>query len=267
MVDLDAPASDGRSLVVAGGTRANAQTLDRGLQVLEAVARSADPMSATEIAAAIGIHRTVAHRLAGTLARRGYLHPDGDGRHRLGTAILALASVVTDVRAVARPFLEDLVRRTEETVQLVALSGTAVVFIDGLESSQTLRVSIRNGRTVPAHATSVGKAWLATLGQRQLHDLYPDEQLPQLTPQTISTRTMLEEVLVQVRQAGYAVNDGESESGVGSVGVVVQDSTGSVRAALSVAVPLYRLTDERRKVLAEALHHTAAQVGERLSSG
>lgn len=253
------------SLIREGMARTIAQTLDRGLQVLEAVAHAADSLSAAEIAAAVGIHRTVAHRLAGTLARRGYLQPAGDGRYRLGTAIPALASLVTDVRTVARPFLEDLARRTDETVQLVLTSGPNVVFIDGIESPQALRVSIRNGRTLPAHTTSVGKAWLATLDQTQLHELYPEEQLPQITPHTISTRSRLAQVLADVRRAGYAINEGESESGVGSIGVVVRDSKGSVRAAMSVAVPLHRLTPEKRHFLADAIRETAKQVGARLT--
>lgn len=245
--------------------RATAQTLDRGLQVLEAVAHAAEPLSAMDIAAAVGVHRTVAHRLAGTLARRGYVHSDGNGRYRLGTASLALASRVTDLRTVARPFLEDLARRTGETVHLVIPSGPNVVFIDGLESDQALRVTIRTGQVMPAHATSVGKAWLATLGPEQLHAFYPDEQLEQITPHTIATRRRLEEVLADVRRVGYATSEGDSESGVGSIGVVVRDGSGTVRAAISVALPLHRLTAEKPADLSAAVLESAGQLGSRLT--
>ena len=263
---MSAEATDAVGPETADGmVRATAQTLDRGLQVLEVVARASDPLSASEIGSAVGLHRTVAHRLAGTLARRGYLHADGNGRYRPGTAILALASLVTDVRSVARPFLEELAERTQETVQLALPSGRNVVFIDGLESPQALRVTSRTGRTLPAHTTSVGKAWLATLDQKQLRELYPDEQLPQSTPDTISTRSKLEEVLAEVRRTGHAINEGENAAGVGSVGVVVRDAGGHARAAMSVAAPLHRLTAERRQFLAEALQETAERVGARLT--
>jgi IclR family transcriptional regulator, acetate operon repressor len=245
--------------------RVSAQTLDRGLQVLEAIARAQHALSIAEVAVLTGIHRTVTHRLAGTLAARGYLHKETAGRYRLGPACLSLAPGMADLRAVARPLLEDLARRTGETVHLVVLSGQDVVFVDGIESPHALRVAVRTGRRYSAHATAAGKAWLAALDERRLHELYPDEELPQVTPRTVSSRTALERELAAIRRQGYAINEGESEPGVGSVGIVVRNSAGEPSAGIGVGMPLDRFVGQARQSVTAELEAAAASLAMRLS--
>jgi DNA-binding IclR family transcriptional regulator len=248
----------------APASPATSQTLDRGLQVLEAVARAGDPLSVAEAASVVGLDRTVAHRLVATLAARGYLQRDGSGRYRLGPTCLALASATTDLRTVARPYLEALRNATSETVHLVVLSGRQVVFIDGIESVHALRVASRAGRLLPAHATSVGKALLAALPAERFDALYGHADLVSVTPRTITDRDELVQQLAAIRERGYAVNQGESENGVGSVGLVVRSPAGEPRAALSVALPLERWTPATEQFAADALRSAAASLGAHL---
>jgi DNA-binding IclR family transcriptional regulator len=240
------------------------QTLDRGLQVLEAVAQAGDPLTVAGAAASVGLDRTVAHRLIATLAARGYLQRDSSGGYRLGPTCLALASATTDLRTVARPFLEALRTATGETVHLVVLSGSQVVFIDGIESTRALRVASRTGRLLPAHATSVGKALLAALPPDRLDALYGQTDLTAVTARTITDKDALEQQLTAIRARGYATNHGESEDGVGSVGMAVRNPAGEPRAALSVALPLDRWTEATEQLAAAALHSATAALGARL---
>jgi DNA-binding IclR family transcriptional regulator len=240
-----------------------AQTLDRGLQILEAVAQAGEALTVAEAAAAVGLDRTVAHRLVATLANRGYLQRESGG-YRLGPACLALASVVTDLRAAARPHLEALRDATGETVHLVVLSGRDVVFVDGAESAHALRVTTRTGRRLPAHATSVGKALLAALPPERFTALYGQADLVAVTKRTICDRHALERELAATREHGYATSHGESENGVGSVGVAVRNPAGDPRAALSVAMPLERFTDKAERLAAALLRSAAAGLGAQL---
>jgi len=237
------------------------QTLDRGLQVLEAVARAGDPLTVAEAAASVGLDRTVAHRLVATLAARGYLQRDGSGGYRLGPTCLALASAITDLRTMARPFLEELRDATGETVHLVVLSGREVVFLDGFESVHVLRVGSRTGRLLPAHSTSVGKALLAALPPEHLRALYEHADLVAVTAATITDRDTLERQLAAIRERGYAINHGESENGVGSIGMVVRNPAGEPRAALSVALPLERWSEAAEQQAATALRFASAALG------
>ena len=49
------------------------QSLDRGLAILEAVAKSTEPVSLGELTNLLGIDRSSVFRLANTLKRRGFL--------------------------------------------------------------------------------------------------------------------------------------------------------------------------------------------------
>lgn len=244
---------------VQGGA---AQTLDRGLQVLEGIARATGSVTVADAAAGAGLDRRVTHRLIRTLAARGYLQRDAGGGYRLGPACLALASAMGDLRTLAHPFIEELAEVSGETVQLVVLSGRQVVFIAGVESRKALRVGSRTGRLLPANATSVGKAWLAALEPDQVEALFRSTDLPAVTARTITDAAALFAELDVIRRRGYATSHGESEDGVGSVGMAVRGSDGQPRLAISVAMPLERMTPASEASTAAEL----AAVVDRLSA-
>ncbi len=159
--------------------------------------------------------------------------------------------------------MERLVAEVGETVHLGVLRGTEVLFLESVESARALRVADRTGMTLPAHASAVGKALLASLPVEQLQILYPDADLPSYRPNTITRRDDLERALAVVRERGYATNADESEAGVSGVAAPVRDSTGRVRAALTVSAPTSRLTDEQIAVIAPATINAAAELGSR----
>ncbi len=108
-----------------------------------------------------------------------------------------------------------------------------------------LRVGGRLGRSMPAHCTSTGKALLARLSDDDVRRLYPDEQLVQLTPRSIGSRTELLATLAQVRAQGYAESSEESEDGVSSLAVALH-AVRSPRLAVNVSVPASRMSPDTR---------------------
>jgi DNA-binding IclR family transcriptional regulator len=235
------------------------------LQILEILAAAKQDLTISEIAVAIDVHRTIAHRLMATLEQRDFVSRSSVKRYRLGTGIIRLAAAIGgELRTIARPLLTALSTETDETVHLVVLAGQEVLFIDGFESSKALRVTSRAGRSLPAHATSVGKAILATLPGDDLMALFPATRLQKTAPKTITSRADLLRQLELIRQQGYALSSEESEAGVGSIGVAIVDRHGATRAALSIAAPLSRLTTTVLPRLATAAKRTAKEIGDQL---
>ena len=232
-------------------TQPGAQTLDRGLQLLEFIAMTAGPVTVAEAAAALGVHRTIAHRLVATLTARGYLYREPAGGYRLGSTCLTLAAAVADLRTILRPALADLARETGETVGLAVLRGGEVVFVDSIESTRSLRVAGRTGQRLPAHQTAVGMAWLAELPEDRVRELFPEADLD----------------LTAVRRRGYAhaTNEDANDQGFGSFGAVVRSATGEPQAAVSVAIPLARLTPATRQTATIALTRVASEMAARLA--
>ena len=219
----------------------------------------------SDAATFLGVAPSTAHRLLGTLRQHGFVDQDGDTREyllgptivRLGLAALARGNI----RDVARPHIERLSEETGETVHIGVLRGPKVLFVDSVESTRALRVASRMGALMWAHCTSLGKAVLATLGPRELRQLFPREALPTLTPRSTSTRARLTTEFQAIRARGYAVNRGEGEEGVGSVGVAIHDGQGRAVAGISTAAPIPRLGKDRVTELASLTRATARAIG------
>lgn len=217
----------------------------------------------------LGVAPSTAHRLLAMLQYRGFAAQDGDTRsYRAGPALLevGLRSVRDmDLRQHARPTMERLRDDLDETIHLVVLVGTNVLFLDGAESSRALRVTSRTGMLLPAHCTSAGKALLAELETSELRELYPGQRLGSATSKSIKRRRDLEAELKEVRERGHAINIGESEEGVAAIGAVIRDQRGRVRGALAVAVPASRMQDARAPAMAAALTAACAEIGSRIA--
>jgi DNA-binding IclR family transcriptional regulator len=112
---------------------------------------------------------------------------------------------------------------------------------------------------VPAHCTSTGKALLAMLGDDEVIRLYPREELLQLTPKSIATRSELLATLAVVRRRGWASSREESEEGVGSVAVAVPGGI-VPRLAVNASVPRSRMTAATVKTIRVSLARAAEEI-------
>jgi DNA-binding IclR family transcriptional regulator len=247
------------------------ESVDRALRLL-LLLEERQTLRGSEAAQAIGVAPSTAHRLLSMLVYHGFVDQDRGGAYRMGTALLQIGLAAVrqlDVRAEAGPFLDRLAEELDETVHLAQLEGQSVRFIYSREGTQALRVTSRLGRSLPAHATSVGKAMLARMPMADLEALYPDHVLPPAPP-TASKRVVqnwddLLKVLADVRRAGHARNSGESEDGVSSIGIAVDRRLSAMLTGLSVAVPTVRASPARLKELTAALQRTAADLEEHLA--
>lgn len=238
------------------------ESVDHALQLLLLLQRS-ERLRVTDVAAELGVARSSAHRLLSMFRYRGFAvqHSDrsygpGPVFHQAGLG----ARPPADIRAVARPHLEWLRQRLDETVHLVVLAGRNVAFIDSVEAAQALRVGTRAGATMPAHLTSGGKALLAELSLAELAAIFP-EGPPPGSAMTATDIAGFHKALLAVRRRGYGVNTGESERGITAVGACVHDAAGRAVAAITVSAPSLRLPRGRIPLFAELVRTAAMRAG------
>lgn len=218
------------------------------------------------LARRLGIAKSTAHRLLATLTDEGLLEQDPDtGRYRLGLAVFDLAAAVQsiDLHEAALPTMTDLRNRTGETVQVAVLDGREVVYVERLDSPNTLRLFLEVGRRNWAHCTGCGKALLAFSPPHVVERVLGGWDLPSRTPHTITDLDALRRDLEESRRRGYAWNRHESEVGVMSVAAPIRSAGGRTIAAISVAGPTPRLGDYERE-LAQATMEAAATISRRL---
>jgi IclR family acetate operon transcriptional repressor len=190
-----------------------------------------------------------AHRILTALAGRRYLARDERTRRfRLGPAALDLgerARAVLDLRRVALPVLRRLARETDETALLTVLNEARdhSVCLERVESSQPLRLSVEPGRQLPLHAGASQKALLAFCDPDEI-DLIASGRLERLCRATITNSDTLQADLAEIRARGWAISFEETNVGVWGVAVPLLDAEGTAVAAVGLAGPSARLSQD-----------------------
>ncbi|MEA2001245.1 MAG: IclR family transcriptional regulator [Actinomycetota bacterium] len=224
-------------------------------------------LGVSELSRRLEIGKSTVHRLLVTLTSEHLLEQDSlTGKYRLGIAMHDLGSAVAtrlDLHEAVIPPLEQLRVATQETCQVAVLDGNEVVYVERLDSPQSLRLFLEVGRRNAAHSTSTGKCLLAFLPDQELDAVLQGWVLEQKTPHTIVDQATLRTELKQIRKQGYAWNVNESELGVLSVSAPIRNLAGRVTAALSAAGPETRMAAAKLQ-MTQAVMEAAASASRRL---
>ncbi len=193
----------------------------------------------TEIGRRLDLNKSTVHRLLSSLRERGYIEKDAEtGNYKLGLGFVELASLYLnslELKIEASPLLNQLTKKTGQTAFLATMDETEIVYIDKVETYNSLRRYTIIGKRLPAHASSLGKAMLSGMSDREIEELYPDKKLTILTKKTIPTFDILMAEIRQIRSRGWSIDDEENEKGTRCVGAPIFDYRGHVIAAVSLA--------------------------------
>lgn len=242
------------------------QSVNHALDILENLAGPDDELGVTELAKLQGLQKNNIIRLLGTLEAKGYIEQNKlTGNYRVGLKVFELGqSFITNLQLIqeARPVLEKIVAACNESAYLALLQNGDVVYLDGVETTQAVRIAPRIGRRIKAYCTAVGKAQLAFQEPEKLESFYADAPFESFTEKTITEMEALKAHLERVAKEGCAIDREEYEHGVRCIGVPIRDYTQQVVAGISIAGPSSRLPDER---IESELTNVMKEAGEELS--
>ncbi|GAA1520224.1 DNA-binding IclR family transcriptional regulator [Agromyces terreus] len=188
-------------------TQTGSQTLSRGIRLLEILASAERNLSIDELAAELGVHRSVAYRLLRTLEDHGLVARDSAGRIALGTGLAALASgVARDLQQLALPELTDVANEFGMTCLLAVQvdADEAATLVSAAPRQSMAVVSYRPGHRHPLTHGGPGKAILATLPETAWPDAAGDALRAEIT---------------ETRERGYAISHDEVVPSLRSVAV------------------------------------------------
>jgi IclR family acetate operon transcriptional repressor len=245
--------------------RGGIQSVRRAFDVLEALAEDG-PMSLSRLADQVDLPLTTVHRLVGSLTGLGYVVGDSAKQYSLAPRLIHLGERAG--RTFSRwavPLLTRLVDEVGETANLAMLDGDQVVYVAQVPSKHSMRMFMEVGRRAHPHCTAVGKVLLARMPVDDVAAMARRTGLPAQTEHTLTTLPELTDALDRVREAGYALDEGEQEVGVRCVAVPVGSS---MPLAMSVSGPAPRMTDDliaravpRLTAVAESLASDLGDVG------
>jgi DNA-binding IclR family transcriptional regulator len=238
-------------------------------RVLEDIARMGEGRTLSSLSATTGLSKTTVYRYVRTLEYLGYvLYERKIGGYFLGPSVWNIISEDTSehtLTAAASGAMQWLHKTFDETVNLGRGKGRRILYLKAIKTSRPSGMRAGQGDADCFHCTALGKAVLSAVPEDQVGD-FLNEPLQQFTPHTIVDREILFRELNEVRRRGYAVDLEETELGHVCFGAPIIDQNGSPIAALSVSVPVARLTDQLRLEIPDAVARASSIVSKRLNN-
>lgn len=217
------------------------KSVAKAFEVLRAFHPGRPEMTITDVALSAGLDRGTAFRLIHTLVELGYLAPvPGVRRFRLTLKCLELgfsALASGGLKAQSGPLLRELVPGVAEAASLGVLDKTDVVYVERVQVDMGRHdLDRRVGSRTGAYATALGHAILAWEPPGNARALLASADRVKLSDRTLTDLDALCDRLVEVRQRGYAVSDGENAFGLITVAVPILAADGRAGAAVSLTI-------------------------------
>lgn len=242
-------------------------SLARGLAVLRAFSRDRPEMTLSQVAAATGLSAATARRCLHTLVDLGYAAKRGK-LFLLRPTVVAFASAYYEsmnLEQIVRPHLQEVRDKTGDSSSLAVLADTEILYLVHVSTNRMVRVQAAIGTRFPAYPTSLGRVLLAYQPRNALEEYFRKTRLAPLTDKTVTSKAALREILLKVREEGYACIQDELDYGIVSVAVPVFNSSNEVLAAVNCSTSTARVTKDemassRLAVLREAARKIEAEL-------
>ncbi|MGD0720089.1 MAG: IclR family transcriptional regulator [Roseiarcus sp.] len=187
----------------------------RTLDLLELFGREKRPLSLSDIARLLSIPVSSCFDVLQALQTRGYIYELAPRAgyyptlrlQQLGKEISDNDPVVSRAELLLRSMRDTL----DESVLLAKVGGLQATYLLAFESAHPLRFQAKIGDRVRSlHATSGGKALLASLDDQSLAAYLKTARLEALTDRTITSKPALQAEIEAGRARGWFANRGES---------------------------------------------------------
>lgn len=240
------------------------RSLARGLDILELLSEAPKGLALHEIARALELPKSSAFNLVRTLLDKQFIWFDAvSSRYALSLRAFELGSSVlagTSAEAVLRRHMGEIYQQCNETVHCGVPDGREVVYVDKIESTQSIRMTSRIGARMPLYCTAMGRAILACMRDEEVEALLAGQRFEALTPHTVADCGALLRELAVVRARGVAVEREENNENVCCVGVAIHGREGRPQYAISISAPIFRAGEERLERYAQLLQQAQGRI-------
>jgi IclR family KDG regulon transcriptional repressor len=256
-----AAASNGR------GTSNFLRAVESAFRILELMARSEAGIRVSEVARTLQLPKATVFRVLYTLQEIGYARKDPVSRSYVsvqGGTWTSHDEGRETLKRVARPYMEKLLSRFEQTVNLAVLNRGQVFYAEILEGLRSIRMSANVNTYAPVHTTGVGKSMLAFLHPMEAEEILKKRPLTKLTPKTITSVREQVKAFKKIREQGYSVDNEETETGARCVAAPIFNAQGRSVAAISVSGPVSHISGSVVGQIAQALVESTRKISAQL---
>ena len=241
------------------------KSLSRGLDVLLAFCLERPLLSAEELSRSTGIPKSSLYKFLENLERKGFVRYDALTRkYGPGVTLFRLGRVSAEsinLVGAASPVMRRLVDEARESVYLSVPLGNERVCIDFIESPQGhIKYAIKPGAASPLHAGASGKVLLAFLPEAEQCEVLRTLRLARVAPGTITGRGVLRDRLAEIRKRGWDYSEEELAVGTWGLAVPILAPDRRAIASLTMAGPLVRRDERKRRLLIPRLRAAGEEI-------
>ncbi|MBI5116365.1 IclR family transcriptional regulator [Candidatus Poribacteria bacterium] len=249
--------------------RQKANAVQKALDILLAFVPENQEMGPTELSKKLQFHKATTSRIMLDLAGKGFLQQSlHTKKFSLGRSALEIGKAInlslsSNLVPLAKPHIDDLRATIRDTIVLEVFTGTATFVAYIAEGPQYICLAGRLGDRLPVHGAAGAKSVLAFLAPELVSRILGDN-LPPLTPNTITNPRLLRNELEQIRRQGFSCSNGEVDIGINAIAAPVFNHSNEPVAAVVVAGPSNRIPIGADSPLVPPLKETAARITDEL---
>ncbi|MGL6197585.1 MAG: IclR family transcriptional regulator [Lachnospiraceae bacterium] len=233
------------------------QSVSRALELLNLIAEKNYPLSLTEMAGLLDWPKSTVHGLISTLRDYDYAtQSEEDGKYYLGVRFFELGNMLQsswDIHNAARPVMVKLNARFNETIHLATEEKGEVLYLEKIDSNHLFRIVSKVGTRLPMYCTGLGKVMLAYRPIGEVRKILQKQPMQTYTSRTITTISTMERELKEIREKGYALDNGEIMDSLRCVAAPIYDENGEVRYALSISGLYSSISENSEAIIKELL--------------
>ncbi len=226
--------------------RERGSTIERVLDILDTVAASPKPLSATEINEVLDLPKATAHRLCSELEAQGYLlkringksYQPGNRLYDVAVGVLANARFSASRHAI----LTALSEKVGETCNIAYPDGLYMAYSDRVETKAPLRLQFSIGMRVPLYCTASGKLYLSTLPRTRRKTVIGKLKLEARAKNTITDPDTLLAEIDQIEKTQISIDNQELYDDIIAIAVPITDKRGRFYSSLAIQAPVSRVS-------------------------
>lgn len=240
------------------------QVSERIFNTIECLARTG-PIGLLELSKELNLNKSTVHRILNSLICMNYVKQDSETlKYSLSFKFCQIANQIlaqNNMIDLAHSHIKALAEQTGETVHLVELDGINAVYIDKVEASvNSVRLISQVGKSIPLYCSGVGKALLADMSDAKVKSIWEKSDIKKLTQYTVTDFTEFQNLIAQIRENGYSMDNEENELGVRCIAVSLKGFQSRSAYAISISAPKDRMSDERLEQFRELILDTKKQI-------
>lgn len=221
-------------------------------------------LSVIELSKKLNLNKSTVYRILVTLESGDFIRKNEiTKKYGLGIKNLELGNIMKkqiEIRSYAFPIMENLARKTQESIDLNIIVNNKRVSIEEIESPHDIRKVIKLGESLPLCVGASGTAILAFLPDNEINKIIERENISGSGQIKIADTKKLMEHLKEIRREGFAISVQERVIGAGAVAAPIFNSHGNVIASLSISGPVTRFSKKKLKFYISLVKESASKI-------